>query len=281
MHKNTLNMKCASFRAAAKTSSVFHQDQLNKAVQYGDLEACTYLLTHHGSEKNLKLSVDQLKQVISTSFHRHQPEVAVEIVRRLPNSNPRNYSVLMKECLRRRNMKVLEKVLEARKAAGHKPDAYTATAQLTALGMTRRAGDVMAALCTAWEIPQCRTIEVCNAAVGSCATCGDLATAEAVLDFLVGQGLLPDVVTYNSLIKAAAAARLMPKVQHLYVELQLKGLTPTQVTYTSVFSASARTRFNDANWLFQVRQKYSTVNINSCFSLCHTHAHTHTRTPFI
>lgn len=251
-----LYVQCASVHPGttdvAEGTAAFHQDQLNKAVRYDDLDACIYLLRHYGAQGGLELSVPQLRKLASTSFNRHRPDAVLDVVRNIPKRHPKHYSVLMKECVKRRDLSALEKVIAAREAAGHAPDAYTATARLTALGAAGRASDVLTVLHEAWKVPSCRTIEVCNAAMGACASAGDCAMAEAVLSFLIDAGLAPDVVTYNSLIKAAGAAGMMAKVRGFYDDLRASGLVPTPLTYTSVFNAAAKNRHSDAVWLFQV-----------------------------
>lgn len=66
------------------------------------------------------------------------------------------------------------------------------------------------------------------------------------------EGIAPDVITYNSLLKAAAARGLLGDARRLYAELLQAGLAPSTFTYAALFSASARARSSDAAWLLQV-----------------------------
>lgn len=232
--------------------TAFIQDQFYKAVRFQDVEACIYLLQHRNFKKNLSLTSTQLRSLVSSAFHHHRLDQAVDLVLSLPRTDPRNFSVLMKECLHRRDVAALDIVLKAREAAGIPPDAYSTSAKITALGTARRPTDALAALQQAWDRPGCRTVEVCNAAIGACAAAGDWAGAEAVLTQLKDADLLPDVVTYNVLIKAAGAAGHMTKVKQLFDEILEAGLKPTHQTYTGLFSAAAKSDCKDTVWLFKV-----------------------------
>ncbi len=66
------------------------------------------------------------------------------------------------------------------------------------------------------------------------------------------EGIAPDVITYNSLLKAAAAGGLLGEARRLYSELLQAGLAPSTFTYAALFSAAARARSSDAVWLLQV-----------------------------
>jgi pentatricopeptide repeat protein len=70
-----------------------------------------------------------------------------------------------------------------------------------------------------------------------------------VLATLQRSGLDPDIVTYNSLIKAAAAARLLPEARQLYRDLRAARLRPTTFTFAALFTAAARAGASDAAWL--------------------------------
>lgn len=67
------------------------------------------------------------------------------------------------------------------------------------------------------------------------------------------EGIAPDVITYNSLLKAAAARGLLGEARRLYAELLQAGLAPSTFTYAGLFSSAARSRSADAAWLLQVR----------------------------
>jgi pentatricopeptide repeat protein len=53
---------------------------------------------------------------------------------------------------------------------------------------------------------QTHTLTAYNALINSCAAVGDVDRAMRVLGQMYDDGLLPDAITYNSLIKTAAAA---------------------------------------------------------------------------
>ena len=66
------------------------------------------------------------------------------------------------------------------------------------------------------------------------------------------EGVAPDIITYNSLLKCAGAAGLFDQAQRLYSQLRREGLRTTTFTYASLFNAAARVRHGDASWLLQV-----------------------------
>jgi pentatricopeptide repeat protein len=231
------------------------QDQLNKAVRFQDLEACIYLLRNQSSQDGRKLSLTtpQLRALVSSAFHHHRPEQAINLVIALPTRDPRNFSVLMKECLQRKDISALDKVLRAREASGFKPDAYSVNAKITALGTSGQPAAALEALRQAWNMPHCRRVEVINAAIGACAVAGDWAGAESSFELLKTAGLSPDSVTYNGLIKTAGNARLMSKVKQLFDEMiNIEQLKPTHQTYTGLFSAAAKNQCTDSSWLFKI-----------------------------
>lgn len=73
-----------------------------------------------------------------------------------------------------------------------------------------------------------------------------------VVGIMQQEGIAPDVITYNSLLKAAAAGGLLGEARRLYSELLQAGLAPSTFTYAALFSAAARARSSDAAWLLQV-----------------------------
>lgn len=70
------------------------------------------------------------------------------------------------------------------------------------------------------------------------------------------EGVPPDTITYNSLLKAAGVAGLLGEARCLYAELRHAGLRPTTFTYAALFNAAARARGGDAAWLLEVRARW-------------------------
>ena len=66
------------------------------------------------------------------------------------------------------------------------------------------------------------------------------------------EGVGHDLITYNSLLKAAAATGRLPDAHRLYAELRVAGLRPSTHTYAALLSAAARARAGDAEWMLQV-----------------------------
>lgn len=69
------------------------------------------------------------------------------------------------------------------------------------------------------------------------------------------EGIPPDAITFNSLLKAAAARGLLDEAKRLYAELKQAGLGPSTFTYAALFSAAARAQARDAAWLLEVRRR--------------------------
>lgn len=80
-------------------------------------------------------------------------------------------------------------------------------------------------------------------------------TTQQVVAIMEREGVLADTITYNSLLKAAAAVGLLPEARQLYSELLEAGLAPTTFTYAALFNAAARARHTDATWLLEVRSQ--------------------------
>lgn len=250
----------SSARGLHESSGDFYQSQLDQAARYCDIDACIYLLQHHGKDKGLEFKSKTLHDLVATAFQRRQIEQAIDLVKALPDLHAKHFSVLMKQCLRRKDIKSLNLVINARTACGIPQDAYTTTAMITVLGSLGRSTDALSTMERAWN--SCdytrnrvyRSVEVCNATIGAAAISGDWSTAQRAFALLCSANLSPDIVTYNSLIKTAGTAGMMDKVKALYEELcqPSSGLEPNHLTYTSVFAASAKNRFSDASWLLSV-----------------------------
>ena len=80
------------------------------------------------------------------------------------------------------------------------------------------------------------------------------------------EGVDPDTITYNSLLKAAAAAGLLREARQVYAELLASGLRPSTFTYAALFNAAARARAGDAEWLLQVGLREGRVG--ACGQAC-------------
>ena len=223
----------------SRESKEILQQRLEKAVHFRDVDACIYLLQN---SKHLYLKHTDMRALVATAFAHRTPDLAIALVQSLPPPDKKkSFSVLMKECLVRRDVQSLDSVLSARAASGFPEDAYTASARITALGSAGRVQDAYAMLTNVWERPECRTVEVCNAAIGAAAFGRSWDTAEASFNLLTSSGICADIVTYNSLIKAAGAAGLgVAKIKRLFSLLQRSGLAPSHQTYTVLFSAIAK-----------------------------------------
>lgn len=230
------------------------QQQLTEAAAFGDIDACLYLLNHDKYNKRVKMNDGLLKKIVSTCYDRNLPDKALLIVQSLQTKHPKYFSILMKECLKKKDLEGLDRVLEGRRKAGFEPDSYTHTARITALGATRQSVAAVAQLRIALRDVKCRTVEVFNAAISACGVCKDWAGAEHVWLMLEEYKVEPDIVTYNSMIKAAGVAGRMEDVKKYYYKIVEggSGLKATARTFTSVFSAASSCKHADALWLIQV-----------------------------
>ena len=232
------------------------KNELKIAMGNADISGCLAILKSMSMAdpgKAFRMSSRDMRRLIGLALDRGNPEQAIDLVMALPKVGPKQFSVLMGECLQRKNTKALHLALEARKAAGLSPDAYTATAELKALGSTARSNEIMDVLRRIWKDPKCRKVEVCNAAINSCAMLGDWdGASDAMVLLRSTKALAPDVITYNSLIKAAGAAKMMDKARATYEELLESNIQANTSTYCLLFSAAARNKYSDASWLLSV-----------------------------
>lgn len=231
--------------------------QATELLLRGDLEACLAQLQQVTEEAG-----GPLASLLTPADHRlllarcldaGRADLAIGYVRLLPpgERGARAWTTLASEANRRRDLAALREVLAARRAAGLPDDAFSASALVAGLGAAGRAPEALAAFRAAWDAPGggARSLEVANAALGAAARAGDWAAAQAVLAELRREGLDPDVVTHNSLIKCAGAAGLLPEVRAAWDELRADGLRPSPVTFSCLFSAAARADCRDAHWL--------------------------------
>lgn len=211
----------------------------------------TALRQRDDSISSHSLTSDDIRHLIATSFARNQPQLALELISHLP-PNGRNYTMLTKQCMQKRDARTLDAALAAWDSSGLPPNSFSASAHISRLSMTGRHSEVLSLAQDLWQNPSCRSVQVVNAALASASITGDWAGAERALELLQQEGIPPDIVTYNTLIKTAGAAQQMDKVVQLYEQLLEEGLVPTAVTYTSVFNAAGKNRYADAAWLLKV-----------------------------
>ena len=237
------------------------QSQLTNAALFGDVDTCIYLLQSGSrahpkaaSSMGLDLSGGVLKQLVRTCFKRKRGHKALEVVLALPNVNKRQFSVLMKECIDRGDVKQLDAVLEARAGVGYGADVYTHSARISTLGNAKRSVAALEQLHIAMQDEACaHTIELYNAAISACAKAGDFAGAMTVWGLVAEDAeTTPDVVTYNAMIKLSGAMGKFEDVKRYFGMITEDGLVPTSWTYAAVFSASAACRTNDAGFLIGV-----------------------------
>ncbi len=235
------------------------------ALERGDVRRCLALLQPMAMADNAlrpapppRLSERQHTSLVATCFARGLPGLALQYVALLP-PDARSYALVLRHALRQRDVDVpfVYRVLGARMAAGILPDAHSQSALIAALGKAGRRAEALRVFDECWEeVGSCRTVAVCNAAVNVLADAGDWDGAQRVLSMMQQAGLSPDIITINSLIKAAGAAGLMAEVVRLHASLRAQGSgapAPTPITFTQLFKASATNQHPDASWLFTVR----------------------------
>lgn len=124
------------------------------------------------------------RALLHACFSRGRPDRALAYLHLLhPDIAP--WPAVMKEANKRRDTETLKRVLAAREAAGLGLDGHTTTAAIAGYSGARRLSDALSTFCRAWEHPDCRTVEVVNAAISACANQGNWAAAQEV-----GAGLL-------------------------------------------------------------------------------------------
>ena len=235
--------------------------QLQDAASFGDIEAFIYLLNHKKYRESIKLENDTLRKIIRACYSTGVPQKALHVVQSLyPKPSPKHFSLLLKECLAYGHIQEVDRVLKAREEAGYRPDAYTHTARISALGAMKQSVAAIAQLRAAMADPLCRDkIEIYNAAISACAKSGDWSGADYVWSLVESSAsLMPDVVTVNAMIKVAGCTNKVDQVKAMYGNLEAYGLRPTSWTYTAVFSAASNCRMDDASWLIHV---YNTMQV--------------------
>ncbi|KAG8049418.1 hypothetical protein GUJ93_ZPchr0009g70 [Zizania palustris] len=81
---------------------------------------------------------------------------------------------------------------------------------------------------------------------------GQVLKAYKLLHGIINSGVVPDVVTYNTLINGLCKVRNLDGAVRLFKELQLKGISPDEITYGTIIDGLLRVhRENDAMMLFQ------------------------------
>jgi pentatricopeptide repeat protein len=81
---------------------------------------------------------------------------------------------------------------------------------------------------------------------------GQVLKAYKLLRGIIDSGVVPDVVTYNTLINGLCKVRNLDAALRLFKELQLKGLSPDEITYGTLIDRLMRAhRESDAMMLFQ------------------------------
>jgi len=92
-----------------------------------------------------------------------------------------------------------------------------------------------------------------NMVTGICAAAGMASEVEKVLaeaEADVSEFVLPDVVSYNTLMKAYAQCRDYPNAVKVLVRMRVHGLEPNNITYNSLIDAAACMGKAAAAWEF-------------------------------
>ncbi|GMH40776.1 hypothetical protein BSKO_08680 [Bryopsis sp. KO-2023] len=198
----------------------------------------------------LKLLGRRHKKFIQKCLRKSRRDLALEYVRLLP-AQVRLFSLLMKECLELKDMEGLFEVLDLREEMGLRPDQYSYSAGISALG---RVGDVEEARAT-FDVAVRDGIEsiyVYNSMIDAYSRNGDIDGATEIWEALQQAGLGPDAVTYTGMIRGLGAAKRMDDVKKLLSEMLDLGLRPMPHTFTVVFDAAAECEEQDGGWLMSL-----------------------------
>lgn len=150
----------------------------------GDLEGCLVVLRKaaaaaaSGPPRPL-LGPERNRSLIQACFARRRPAAAIAYLQLL-HPDVADYAAVLKEAGKRRDVDTLRRVLAARSDAGLSPDHRTTTAAIAGYAASGRLPDALAVFCRAWERPECRTVEVVNAAISACANHGNWEAAQEV-----------------------------------------------------------------------------------------------------
>lgn len=158
--------------------------QFDAALWSGDLEGCLAVLRRAAaaagdSPPRALLGPERNRALIQACFARRQPEAAVAYVQ-LVHPDVADWAAVLKEATRRRDVQTLRRVLAARADGGLGLDQRTTSAAIAGYAASGRLPDALAVFCRAWERPECRTVEVANAAISACANQGNWQAAQEV-----------------------------------------------------------------------------------------------------
>lgn len=179
----------AGARAPATTVTERKRDALPQdAIQAfdaklwaGDLEGCLAVLQAAAAEGPPRplLGPERNRALIQACFARRRPAAAIAYLQLLP-AGVADWAAVLKEASKRRDVDTLRLVLAARADAGLEPDHRTTTAAIAGYAASGRLPDALAVFCRAWERPECRTVEVVNAAISACANRNNWEAAQEV-----------------------------------------------------------------------------------------------------
>ena len=153
------------------------------ALRAGHLDSCLAVLREASAAARAAavplLGPERNRALLNACFTRGRPDKACVYLQLLhPDVAP--WPAVLKEANQRRDLATLRRVLAMRQEAGLELDQKCSTAAIVGYSSSGRLPDALAVFCRAWERRDCRTVEICNAAISACAAQGNWEAAQEV-----------------------------------------------------------------------------------------------------
>ena len=149
--------------------------------------------------------------------------------------NVTTYNAILTSLGRQRRVLDMELVHKNMRKSYVEPNETTFSLLITAHG---NAGDCYRAFEHLEEACKARWLKksavIFNSALGACVKSGESKLARDVLSMMHAEGVIPTLVTYNTMLMSASARHDWNQVVNIYLELLQHGLTPDAITFDCI-----------------------------------------------
>lgn len=149
--------------------------------------------------------------------------------------NVTTYNAILTSLGRQRRIFDMELVHKNMRKSYVEPNETTLSLLITAHG---NAGDCYRAVEHLEEACKARWLKksavIFNSALGACVKSGESKLARDVLSMMHAEGVIPTLVTYNTMLMSASARHDWNQVVNIYLELLQHGLTPDAITFDCI-----------------------------------------------
>ena len=95
-----------------------------------------------------------------------------------------------------------------------------------------------------------------NTLLKACMCCKDLQRAELALSWLQEQGVVPNLVTYHSLIKVASYSGNLERALRVPMEMRAAGVEPTLHIWSSLIVACGKVKHHACPYLAHINASH-------------------------